>query len=216
MAKRNTGFIFTGEAVYEQMKAVTALKAINSLRPDEPPLSDITPDEQKWLIKAFRHLKAIDEQRPKGRPDDGPYCIFEFPGNLYVQYLARYNSKVLVCESVCAKFSTEAAEILTPDKEKILFSFGFESVGVSVNYSQRFDVESDDDLGYAARLAFRVLKQAYQVTNFGSGTFKLLIPKVTKVPPPELPGIQPAPDEATRAQSYDEIFKSWLKVSPPK
>ena len=87
------------------------------------------------------------------------------------------DSKELLCEAVSAKSNPELANILTSDRETVLYGFGFEPVGVSRNYSQRIDIESDEDLGYAAR-AFRILKQIYQVKSFGSGTFKLHIPNV--------------------------------------
>src|SRR6266480_3889932 len=95
-----------------------------------------------------------------------------------IQFLTRSDSKELLCEAVSAKSNPELANMLTSDRETVLYGFGFEPVGVSRNYSQRIDIESDEDLGYAARLAFRILKQIYQVKSFGSGTFKLHIPNV--------------------------------------
>ena len=76
-----------GEHVYQQMLETRALAAsrefassgefCNSLRPDEPSLGAVTPDEKSWLVKAFHHLKQIDEGRSKARPGNKPYCIFE-------------------------------------------------------------------------------------------------------------------------------------------
>jgi hypothetical protein len=175
--KGGCAVILMGDAIYEQMKATRALAAIKRLRTDEPSLGTITPDEQSWLTKAFSHLKKIDAARTKRRERDQPYCVFAFSDNVFVQFLAHSHSKQLVCEAVSARFGLEIAKLLTSEREALLYNFGFEPVGVSPNYSQQIDVESDDDLGYGARLAFRVLKQVYQITNFASGSFKLHIPR---------------------------------------
>src|SRR5262245_63276133 len=89
-----------GEHVYQQMLEMRALAAINNLRADEPALDPITPDEKNWLVKAFHHLKKIDEGRSKARPGNRPYCIFEVD-NVYVQFLASSIDKLL-CEAVSA------------------------------------------------------------------------------------------------------------------
>jgi hypothetical protein len=41
-----------------------------------------------------------------------------------MQFLAPFDSEQLLCESVSAKSVPEVATILTPKKEKILYSFG--------------------------------------------------------------------------------------------
>jgi hypothetical protein len=81
----------------------------------------------------------------------------------------------LLCEAVSAQFSAAAAG-LTLHRENLLRDFGFEPPGLSPNYSQRIDIRGVADLGYAIRLAFRVLKQVYLVKNFEHATFKLNIP----------------------------------------
>jgi hypothetical protein len=93
-----------------------------------------------------------------------------------MQFLAPFDSEQLLCESVSAKSVPEVATILTPKKEKILYSFGFEPAGISPNYSQGIHIGSDGDFGYVTRLAFRVLKQVYEVTSFAAGKFNLSIP----------------------------------------
>jgi hypothetical protein len=171
-----TAVTLMGDGIYEQMKATRAMAKITRLRTDEPLLGTLTHDEQDWLTKAFSHLKRIDGERAKQRDQDEPYCIFAFSDNLFVQFLARSHSRRFVCEAVSAKFGLEIAKLLTSEREALLYGFGFEPVGVSPNYSQQIDVESDDDLGYAARLAFRVLKQVYQIEDFALGNFKLHVP----------------------------------------
>ena len=44
---------------------------------------------------------------------------------------------------------------------------------MSPNYSQTINIKGVDDLGYASRLGFRVLKEAYQVSDFGVATFTI-------------------------------------------
>lgn len=188
---KGTGYVFMGEAVFQQAMQHRALTIVKRLRPDEPSLGPMTSDEQKWLVKAFRCLKAIDGQREKGRPGDEPYCVFGF-GDVYVQFLASSISRRLLFEAVSAKYVPAIGEILTSERENHLRAFGFES-GLSRNYSQRINIENDDDLGCVARLAFRVLKQVYQITGFNSGTFKLHLPKVTEVPAPRLPATASTP-----------------------
>jgi hypothetical protein len=174
--KGGTAAIVMGDAIYEQAKATRSLAAIRRLRTDEPSLGVVTPEEQIWLTKAFSHLKTIDAARTKRRERDQPYCVFAFKDNVFVQFLARSHTEQLVCEAVSAKFGSEIAKLLTSEREALLYSFGFEPVGISPNYSQQIDIENDDDLGYATRLAFRVLKIVYQIIEFSSGSFKLHIP----------------------------------------
>jgi hypothetical protein len=57
-----------------------------------------------------------------------------------------------------------------------LVDFGFAPPGRSPNYYQIIDIRGIGDLGYAARLAFRVFKQVYLVANFEFGTFNPKIP----------------------------------------
>jgi hypothetical protein len=50
---------------------------------------------------------------------------------------------------------------------------GFNEPEISSNYSQTINIKNVDDLGYAARLGFRVLKEAYLVADFGAATFTI-------------------------------------------
>jgi hypothetical protein len=90
-----------------------------------------------------------------------------------VQFLAPFDGKHFLCEAASAKTAPELAATLTSEKEELLYDIGFEAVGISPNYSQTVEIESVEDIGYAARLAFRVLKQIYGVTSYGSGKFEL-------------------------------------------
>jgi hypothetical protein len=81
-----------------------------------------------------------------------------------------------VCEAVSAKFVPEMAAILTTGGDEILRRLGFEAPEISPNYSQTIKVKGPEDLAYAARLAFRVLKQVYRVADFGLATFDVKIP----------------------------------------
>jgi hypothetical protein len=53
-----------------------------------------------------------------------------------------------------------------------LHRFGLEVPEISPNYSQTIKFEGVADLGYAARVVFRVFKQVYRVAEFSSATFR--------------------------------------------
>ncbi len=143
------------------------------LRPGEPPLGALTRDENYWLAEAIRHVGRIYEKRAVGQPDNCCFCIFSFDTLApYVQFLAPFDAQQLYCEA-------DAAVTLTAEKDKLLHDFGFAPPGASPNYSQRIQIDSVADLAFSARLAFRVVKQVYEIANFKSATFKLNIPGET-------------------------------------
>jgi curved DNA-binding protein CbpA len=155
---------------YRTQKMRGALLAINKLRRDELSIGKVTLEEEIWLTKAFDYLKEIDGLRTKGHA----YCILracnDVIGPVYVQFAAPNYNKQLHCEAVSAESVPEVARILTSKKQRLLLKFGFGFP--NPNYSQDIDAECDDDIAFATRLAFRVLKQIYDVTNFDSASFK--------------------------------------------
>jgi hypothetical protein len=163
----DTSFALSGEPVTK--------RALETLRLGEPPLGNLTWDEQNWLGSAMAHLMHIYQKRAMGEPYNSCHCIFCFPGHIYVQFLAPFDKELLLCEAVSATFS-QAAAALTLQRENLLLDFDFAPPAVSPNYSQRIYIRDIADLGYAARLAFRVLKEVYLVARFEFGTFKLRIP----------------------------------------
>ena len=71
--------------------------------------------------------------------------------------------------------------ILTPEKrDRLVQEFGFAAPGYSKNFSQRIDIVSKEDLAFVTRMAFRVLKDIYDVTDFGAAKFKVSIPEPAK------------------------------------
>jgi hypothetical protein len=156
-------------------KETRARVAMEALRPDEQPLGSLTSKEQSWLATAFAHLNKLYENRGAGRPANNAVCVFDF-GNIYVQFLAPWDAELLVCETVSAKSVPEVVAILTTEGNAALRRLGFEAPEISPNYSQTIKIEGVEDLAYAARLGFRVLKQVYRVADFGSGTFTENIP----------------------------------------
>ena len=71
--------------------------------------------------------------------------------------------------------------ILTPEKrDRLVREFGFTSPGYSKNFSQKIEMEGKGDLAYVARMAFRVLRDIYDVTDFGATKVKVLIPEPAK------------------------------------
>ena len=75
-----------------------------------------------------------------------------------------------------AKSVPEIAAVLTAKGEEALRRLGFKAPESSPNYSQMLKIEGFQDLAYATRLGFRVLKQVYRVADFGSATFKIDLP----------------------------------------
>ena len=165
-----------GEHVFQQFKASRATAAMETLRSSEPPLGNLTSEEKSWLATAFAHLNRIYENREVGRPGKEAFCIFEV-GNLYVQFRASWDAEQLVCEAASAKSVPELGLILTTESDEALHRLGFEAPEISPNYSQTIKIEGVEDLGYTARLAFRVLKQVYLVADFSSATFRENIPR---------------------------------------
>jgi hypothetical protein len=162
------------ESWLTQSKETRAKAVVEALRPAEPSLGDLTPEEQSWLATTFAHLNRIYEKRAAGKPGNNAVCVCEL-GNVYVQFLAPWDAELLVCEAVSAKSVPEIAAILTKADEA-LRGLGFEAPASSHNYSQTLKIADVEDLAYAARLGFRVLKQVYRVADFGSATFKINIP----------------------------------------
>jgi DnaJ domain len=156
---------------YRTQEMQVAWEAINKLRPGELPLGEISPDEEIWLTKVFSYLSQI----AKGNRANNPFCIFEATndvcGMVYVQFLAPEYARLLICEAVSAENNPGVAPILTLDRQRLLYEFGF--APPSQNYSTEIDIECDDDIAYAARLAFHVLRKIYDVRNFSSGHFIL-------------------------------------------
>ena len=128
--------------------------ALEALRSGEPPLGDLTSDEQNWLVNAMSCLNAIYQKRANGGPGNSPFCIFAFRP-VYVQFLAPSACRQLVCEAVSARSVPDVAMTLTPERENALRDLGFSPPSVSPNYSQIIEIAKFADLGYAARLAFR-------------------------------------------------------------
>jgi hypothetical protein len=105
-----------GEHVFEQSTATREKAAVEALRPGEPPLGSLTPEEQNWLVDAFAQLNRIYETRIAGRSGESAFCIFE-AGNVYVQFRASWDADQLECEAVSTNFVPEIASILEPIRE---------------------------------------------------------------------------------------------------
>ena len=179
------GYTFLGEHIYEQSKASAINACATTPRPGEPPLGILSPAEQNWLASAIKLLVQIDEYR-KGRTiNETGHCIFEF-GSAYVQFRAPNYADYLICEAVSGKLSPDIATILTPEKmDRLLLEFGFIAPGRSPNFAQRIEIKSKPDLAYATRLAYRVLRDIYDVKDFGVTKFKVYPAKAIALSVPE-------------------------------
>ena len=150
---------------------------LKKLRQDEPALGNLTATDQNWLKTAFADLIRIDESRRAENAYENSYCIF-LAGRAYFQCLAPAFGTYLRCEAVSEKFIPEMAAVLTPEKrDRMVREFGFAAPGDSKNFSQKIENVSKEDLAFVARMAFRVLRDIYNVTDFGAVKFKVSIPK---------------------------------------
>ena len=86
-----------------------------------------------------------------------------------------------VCEAVSAKSDPTISSILQAEGNNVLRKLGFNQPETSPNYSQTINIKNVDDLGYAARLGFRVLKEAYRVADFGGGDVHVRIVRLLKL-----------------------------------
>ena len=148
---------------------------MEALRTGEPPLRDLTSEELSWLATALAYLNRIYKNRGAGNSGNEAFCILEV-GKVYVQFLASWDAEKLACETVSAKSLPEIGAILTTESDKALRGLGFNAPEISPNYSQIIEINGAEDLAYAARLAFRVLKEVYRVADFSSAKFKERIP----------------------------------------
>jgi hypothetical protein len=174
-----TGFVLGGMKP-SNGKPAAFETLLTTLRQDEPALRNLTVTDQNWLTTALAHLIQIDESRRAENAHGSSYCIFE-AGRAYFQCLAPAFGTYLRCESVSEKFVPEIGAIFTPEKrDRLVREFGFTAPGYSKNFSQKIDVVSKADLAYVARMAFRVLRDIYDVTDFGATKFKVSIPEPAK------------------------------------
>jgi hypothetical protein len=120
-------------------------------------------------------LNRIWQNREAGAPGNNAWCIFE-AGDIYAQFLAPWNAKLLVGEAVSATSVPELASILDTQAKDTLLRLGFTPPAASPNYARTIIVESIEDLADAARLAFDVLSDVYRVADFARTTFTVKLP----------------------------------------
>jgi hypothetical protein len=155
----------------EEPKPAPSVVILHRLREGEPPLGQLSSSEERWLRTAFSYLRRIDYWRRKN--GSNAHCIFEL-GCVYFQCLAPSHDRYLRCEAVSEKYVPELASILTAEKRQNLTNeLGFSAPGASKNFSRKIEIEGQRDLAFIARLAFRVLRDAYGVGDFGSMTFRI-------------------------------------------
>lgn len=153
---------------------------------------------------AFAHLNRIYENRMAGSLGKEAFCVF-MAGKVYVQFLASWDEDTFQCEAASVKSVPEIGAIFTTQADDVLRKLGFKPPKVSPNYSQAIKIEGVNDLGYAARLAFRVLKQVYRITDLSSAAFKEFIPARAGVSPPPEATERPARNEETAAQKFKRL-----------
>jgi hypothetical protein len=183
--KNSKGYMFFGGHIDEQSKASAIKTWATTLRPGEPTLGSLSLVEKKWLATALTHLIQVDESRKAENVFGSAYCIFEV-GLAYFQCLAPSFGTYLRCESVSEKFVPAIAAILTREKKnRLVHEFEFTAPGHSKNFSRKIEIKGKADLAYVARMAFRVLRDVYDVKDFGATKFKLTLAKPS-LPIPDL------------------------------
>lgn len=162
-------------------------RALASPRPGEPPLDELTNEDQSWLVNALSTLQKIYEKRETG-PD--AFCIFALENSQaavrpYVQFLAQWDANELVCEAVSAKSVPEIAAILGPEEDAALKNLGFKAPE-KFNYWQLIPIAGVADLAYAARLLYRTLKHVYKIANIIDVKHRINLPR----PSLAIPGLR--------------------------
>jgi len=171
--KGATGLVFGGDHIHEQSKASARETEVTVVRPGEPPLGRLSAVEQGWLQSAFKCLVQIEDYRTGQTANRSGHCIFEI-GRAYVQFQAPNYAGYLICEAVSGRLLPDIAAILTPEKTgRLIGEFGFIAPGRSPNFARHIQVESTADLACAARLAYRVFRDIYDVKSFDAATFKV-------------------------------------------
>jgi hypothetical protein len=183
--KNSKGYLLPGECVSDQSKSSAVEEGATTLRPGEPPLGGLSLVEQNWLASAIKCLVQIVEYQKGETANKSGHCIFEI-GSAYIQCRAPIYAKYLICEAVSGKLVPDIATILTPEKkDRLVLEFGFLAPGRSPNFAQRIEIKSNADLAYAARLAYRIFRDIYDVKDFGVATFKVWPPKAVALSAPE-------------------------------
>jgi hypothetical protein len=179
------GYQFFGEHIYQRAKASSIKASATTLRPGEQPLGDLSAVEENWLAAAVKYLIQIDGYRKGDAINESGHCIFEV-GAAYIQFRAPNYATYLICEAVSGKLVPDVAAILTSEKtDRLIHEFGFLPPGRSPNYAQKIETKTNDDLAYAGRLAFRVFRDIYGVTDFGPAKFKVWPSKPVALTVPE-------------------------------
>jgi hypothetical protein len=114
----------------------------------------------------------------KGRPSTQAGIAFSKSDRPYVQFQATNHADHFICEAFSGRLVPDIAAILTPEKQdRLVHEFGFLAPGRSPNFAQRIDIKSKADRAYAARLAYRIFRDIYDVWDFAVGTFKVWPPE---------------------------------------
>ncbi|MGA2291891.1 TY-Chap domain-containing protein [Bradyrhizobium sp.] len=167
------GYIFPGEHIHAQTKASETSAWTMAPRPGEPQLGTLSPVDQNWLASAIGGLVQIDDYRKGQTVNASGHCIFE-AGPAYVQFQAPNHADHFICEAVSGRLVPDIAAILTPEKqERLVHEFGFLAPDRSPNFAQRIDIKSKADRAYAARLAYRIFREIYDVRDFAAARFKV-------------------------------------------
>jgi hypothetical protein len=176
--KSSKGYVLSGEHAHAQAKASEISAWAMALRPGEPQLGTLSLVDQNWLASAIGCLVQIDDYRKGQTVNASGHCIFQV-GPAYVQFRAPNYADHFICEAVSGKLVPAIAAILTPEKQdRLVHEFGFLAPGRSPNFALRIEISSKADSAYAARLAYRIFRDIYDVEGFAVAKFTVWPPKV--------------------------------------
>jgi hypothetical protein len=94
-------------------------------------------------------------------------------GEIYVQFAGSPGNPQVLCESISGKFLPKKLKISSVALKKKLKSMGFELGGEIETFSRAYEVTTEKQAAEVAKLAVKVLRDAYGVAKDGEVQIEL-------------------------------------------
>lgn len=94
-------------------------------------------------------------------------------GEIYVQFAGSPGNPQVLCESISAKFLPRKLKVSSVALKKKLKSMGFELGGEIETFSRAYEVTTEKQADEVAKLAVKVLRDAYGVAKDGEVQIEL-------------------------------------------
>ena len=94
-------------------------------------------------------------------------------GEIYVQFAGSPGNPQVLCESISGKFLTKKPKVSNVALKKKLKSMGFELGGEIETFSRAYEVMTEKQAHEVAKLAVKVLRDAYGVAKDGEVQIEL-------------------------------------------